>query len=142
MRIASVIIPLFCNAGISLADVHADFRRDVCEAFGGFTAVDVTGAWRDESSGVIFEDSSVRYDIAADWNSAQTGLLHDIAESYCDKARQLSLYVCDAHGAVSFAEPAPAESDYVKERRDAKAWKRTRAAARAFKFAQRESIAA
>lgn len=165
MRNASLILPLFDNDSRSLADLHTDLRRDLLDAFGGFTASDVTGAWRDESSGLEYVDDSIRYDVARDWAPRDVALLTDIAESYCGAARQLALCMIDPNGQVAFVHPpkAPAQGygaalvgavrklalaeeaetlTPYERRANGKARQKTRAAERAFKYAFRDQDAA
>jgi hypothetical protein len=137
MRSYQVTLPEFDNAGESLASVHGDFRRDLVETFGGFTAVNVSGSWRDARGGGIFEDTSVRYEVAADWSTPRAALLVDLVASYCVTARQLAIMVTDDTGESFLVEPvaetAPAyvddESAWQRARRH-KAEKRERQAAR------------
>lgn len=106
MREACIILPRLDNNGADLGAVHADFRAALCLAFGGATIAPVFGIWRDEKSGEVFEDESLEYRIAADWNPAERETLESLANVYGLKAGQLAVYVKHANGAVSIIEPA------------------------------------
>lgn len=111
MRNATLILPVRDNDGADLSALHAVLSLELCEAFGGFTARDVRGAWRDESDGRVYQDESTEYRIAADWNPAQRLALESIAARYCAEARQVCVYVEHANGAVSFIPPATYEAE-------------------------------
>ncbi|UTC29817.1 hypothetical protein BAJUN_01870 [Bajunvirus bajun] len=105
MRNASIILPARDNDGADLSPLHAILAAELCNTFGGFTASAVTGAWRDDTDGRIYQDESTEYRIAADWNPAQREALESIAARYCAEARQVVIYVQHANGAVSFVPP-------------------------------------
>jgi hypothetical protein len=119
MRNASIILPAHDNDGASLAALHAVLSLELCETFGGYTARDVRGAWRDESDGRVYQDESTEYRIAADWNPEQRLALESIAARYCAEARQVCLYLEHANGAVIFVEPAAYEAPAETARRTA-----------------------
>lgn len=105
MRNASIILPVRNNDGADLSALHAVLALELCNTFGGFTSSIVTGAWRDETDGKVYQDESTLYRIAADWNPAQREELESIAARYCAEAEQVCVYVEHANGAVSFVPP-------------------------------------
>lgn len=151
MHISSITLPMFDNAGASLASVHADLRRDLVEAFGGFSAMAIDGEWKDESTGITYAEPSTRYEVAADWTPRQLDTLRDLAESYRVASRQLAVMVTEpgSRGAYMVAAPEPAaewqddsamESRHERDARKVQV-KRDRRAQRALKHSFRYEAA-
>lgn len=145
MREAVLILPNADNAGESVSAVHTALSVAILEAFGGYSAADVRGAWRDESTGAVYSDESTEYRIAADWNPEQVDLLERLAARYGFAAGQIAVYVRHATGRVVFvpgADAADASDDStaraIRKQREAQARKAERLA----KFGAREAVAA
>lgn len=110
MRIASFILPLLDNDGASLATVHDTVKADLIQAFGGFTASMVQGGWRDEDTGVIYSDESVRYEVAADWaaNARLERRFENLCARFCREARQLAVFAVLPYGEAVLLSPKDA----------------------------------
>jgi hypothetical protein len=110
MRNASIILPNHDNDGADLSALHAVLSLELCETFGGYTARDARGAWRNETDNRVYQDASTEYRIAADWNPEQRLTLESIAARYGAEARQFCVYVEHANGAVVFVESVAYEA--------------------------------
>ncbi len=93
MKISSFTLPLRDNDGADVSAVHDRAENAILDAFGAFTKVPVSGAWRDEKSGEIYRDESARYEIGADWNPEQRQTLEDLAQSFGHEAGQIAVAV-------------------------------------------------
>ncbi len=69
MKIAYFLLPYNPQFDIAKQASHQHVRTRLLERFGGFTASLVEGAWKDEA-GKVHYDTSVKYEVAADWASA------------------------------------------------------------------------
>jgi hypothetical protein len=101
-REASLILPKADNQGEDLFIVHAMLRDSLLKAFGGFSQYEISGEWRDSTSGITYDDASFKYVIAARWNEGLRERLFSIAREYCRAAEQETVYVCDDSGEVHF----------------------------------------
>lgn len=104
MRIASVTLPVADNDGNSLADAHAALRSSLAEEFGGFTAINATGGWCDPSTGKVYVESVIRYDVAMEDSAVNRAKLADMATFYGHMARQIAMMITHAAGDVAFIE--------------------------------------
>ena len=74
--------------------------------FGGFTAVDSVGAWRDESTGKIYHEPGRQYLIAMEDSRVNRDKLESLAAFYGHMSGQITVMVTHADGAVSFVDVA------------------------------------
>jgi len=102
-RIATLTLPLCDNAGLRLTEVHRVLRSQLLEAFGGYTQSLVTGAWRGED-GKVYQDDSLKYEIAMDTGVSAGKKLVRIATVACGSARQECVMVQLASGVVHFVD--------------------------------------
>ena len=102
-RIATLTLPLRDNAGVQLQEVHKVLRTQLLEAFGGYTQSLVTGAWRGED-GKVYQDDSLKYEIAMDTGVSAGKKLVRIATVACASARQECVLVQLASGVVHFVD--------------------------------------
>jgi hypothetical protein len=91
MKLSSFILPQTSNNGESLLDIHSTLRAQLCDTFGGFTATETQGGWRD-SLGKVYVDRGWRYEVCL--APADSAKLDSIARFYGHMAGQLSVYVC------------------------------------------------
>jgi len=117
MRIASFILPLTDNDSKSLAAVHESVRADLIEAFGGFSAVEISGGWKDEETGKLYVESSVRYEIAADWSkldrAGKPRLLNrffNLCGRFCEEASQIVIFATAPDGECYMVAPGVTEA--------------------------------
>jgi hypothetical protein len=75
MQISTITLPRTSNLGDQLSVAHAFIRSDLLKHFGGYSEVDVRGAWRDPESGIVYIDKSVRYEIAGAWSQTNRSRL-------------------------------------------------------------------
>lgn len=108
MREATIILPVLDNAGASLEHVHASLAADLLEAFGGFTAATVYGAWKDADTGRVYQDESTEYRVSAEWVGRQEKRLINLAGQYARKAGQEAVYVRLPSGEVELYGPGEA----------------------------------
>lgn len=102
-RLATLTLPLRDNAGLQLREVHSVLRSQLLDAFGGYTQSLVTGAWRGED-GTVYQDDSLKYEIAMDTGVSAGKKLVEIARLACRDARQECVMVQLAAGNVVFVD--------------------------------------
>lgn len=102
-KTAVLILPLRDNAGLQLREVHSVLRSQLLDAFGGYTQSLVTGAWRGED-GTVYQDDSLKYEIAMDTGVSAGKKLVAIAAEACAAARQECVMVQLASGVVHFVD--------------------------------------
>jgi hypothetical protein len=103
-RIAFIILPLRDNQGRRTTEAHAALRDAVLGHFGGYTQTLVTGVWRNED-GVVFNDDSLKYEIAMDTGAGAGKKLVEIAAQACRDADQQCVVIQLASGVVHFITP-------------------------------------
>jgi hypothetical protein len=101
MNEGSIILPRYGNDGSSLVFAHAALRDRLLEAFGGLTASDGRGIWRDPS-GRVYDEPVTRYDVAMAPSNANVARLRDIAAELAKLASQEAVYVKSPTGSIDF----------------------------------------
>lgn len=99
MRVASIILPEYGNDGETLDDAHEYLQRLILDTFGGYSAQCIKGAWRDPATGMIYRDTSTRYDIAMEDHGLHYLWLEDTARTIGAIAHQLAIAVTYPNGA-------------------------------------------
>lgn len=102
LRIATITLPLRDNLGVRITEAHAALRTSVLDAFGGYTQTLVTGAWRSTEDGTIYQDDSLKYEIAMNTGPGHGQELVRIAKEACVAARQQCVMIVLASGVVHF----------------------------------------
>lgn len=87
MREVSFIMPSQFQSGYA----HTALRKALLEAFGGYTARRVDGAWLDDG-GKVTHDNSFRYTIAHIWTPSLRHKLIDIVMATGKHLRQQCVY--------------------------------------------------
>lgn len=108
-KTAVLILPLRDNAGVQLKEAHAALRTALLDAFGGYTQTLVTGAWKDDA-GKVYQDDSLKYEIAMGTGPADGMKLVEIARLACRDARQQCVMAQLAAGNVVFVDAKGAMS--------------------------------
>lgn len=98
---AMMILPIANNDGVGLELVHKQLKRELCKAFGGYTAQPVEGGWLDDE-GRLYEDKSIAYTVAM--GSTKWMALNNIAKRFCALAEQKCIYVRYPTGNVAFVK--------------------------------------
>lgn len=114
MKEAKIILPLFDNDGAALHREIEQIEYELLCEFGGYSAVNTRGAWRDQATGKVYHDSHVTYTLAARWDDlvdcgglVKADILLNIAAKAATIMRQVCIYVALPDG-VQFVEPAEA----------------------------------
>jgi hypothetical protein len=102
MRLATITLPIADNDGNPLNDVHAALQLDLIAQFGGFTAIDARGGWRDKSTGKVYAEPVTQYQIECEDSDA--GKLCDIAKFFGRMANQICMFVMMPTGNVGFID--------------------------------------
>lgn len=89
MREASFILPL--TDGPSWA--HTTAEDTLMHHFGGFSAGQVSGAWRDGPGGEVVRDTSIEYRVAAEWTNEKRNTFIGAALAAGREAGQDAVYV-------------------------------------------------
>ena len=110
MREAALILPLADNDGAPVASAHLYLQAALLGAFGGYTTTAVTGAWRDEATGLTYRDTSTEYRVAGAWEGDALARLQSIAARAAADAGQVCVYVRGPDGAVTFVPAAEGET--------------------------------
>jgi hypothetical protein len=105
MREARIILPKTDNRGLSLAAIHSRLALDLVDTFGGATAADTHGLWRN-GLGVLHVEDGTAYDVAVDDNPENVAKLRDIATAYGKAADQEAVYLRLPSGDVEIIETA------------------------------------
>ncbi len=93
MQIATIILPLYDNDGVSTEQIRSFCDIKLLKAFGGFTMDHADGAWINSDGKVIYEPVC-KYEIAADWSVyLNRKILYQIAKAFCIDARQECVFV-------------------------------------------------
>lgn len=103
LKIAFIILPLRNNHGERTTAAHDALRTAVLDNYGGYTQTLVTGVWRNED-GVVFNDDSLKYEIAMDTGAGAGKTLVAIAAQACRDADQQCVMIQVAAGRVSFVK--------------------------------------
>ena len=105
MQEAYIHLPEADNNGASLIEENCAVGELLLEAFGGYSAMEAKGAWRDPATGAVYIEPVSRIAVAADWNDpANVARMLEIAGAAADMMRQVCVYV-SLPGGVSFVEP-------------------------------------
>lgn len=115
MRIATLTLPKADNDGVALNDFHHALKLCLIDQFGGFSAVAIEGGWRDDSTGKVYAEPSIRYEVAMDATAGNRANLESLARFYGHATRQISVMVVHADGIVAFVDPTSAASINVLE---------------------------
>lgn len=108
MQEAYIHLPEADNDGLSLDQEATKVADMILEGFGGFTAQEAKGAWKDPDDGKLYIESVTRIAIAADWDDLRNvNRLLGIAQEAAALMRQVCVYVAFP-GDVRFVEPAKA----------------------------------
>jgi hypothetical protein len=91
--VATLILPCEDNKREPLTEVHNALKRELCELFGGFTAVPCYGGWIDEATGKYYEDRSFEYRVAMPKMECNDVVWDELAIRYGIRARLLSVYL-------------------------------------------------
>jgi hypothetical protein len=103
LKIAFIILPLRNDLGRKTTAAHGALRTAVLDNYGGYTQTLVTGVWRNED-GVVFNDDSLKYEIAMDTGAGAGKTLVSIAAQACRDADQQCVMIQVAAGRVSFVK--------------------------------------
>lgn len=96
MREGLIVLPLGVDK-----KTHKRLADLLLAAFGGFTAVEAWGKWRDPVTGVIYDEPVTQYVIAYEPNKDQDDELHAIADWVLANTTELAVYMRYADGNVS-----------------------------------------
>lgn len=100
-RLAQIVLPKADNDGKSLVWVHEMLQKRLCEAYGGFTAVDSYGGWIDPKDGKLYKEEGVLYSVAVrGFNDALA--LRKIAAWLLIEATQEAIFVVFGDGTIDF----------------------------------------
>ncbi len=102
LRVATIILPQTADERNVAA--HAQLIRNLMAHWGGYTQFHVTGAWRDEVTGVTHHDGSQRYDVAMVDTFTNRTTFRAIARVAGMEADQLSVFVTYPSGEVELIE--------------------------------------
>jgi hypothetical protein len=91
--VASIVLPKAGNAGEDLTAAHSFIKRELCRAFGGFTALDSFGGWIDPESGVEYLEAGVTYQTGMAATPENETALRSIAYRAGLMAEQLAMAV-------------------------------------------------
>ena len=83
---------------------HGILSSKLVDAFGGFTAIESRGAWRDPKSGVIFDEPVVQYVVAYEPNFKNNEDLAEIAKWVLTATDELAVYLRFADGDVKIID--------------------------------------
>lgn len=114
-REASFVLPNHDNRGDLIPSVHLRIQGELIDAFGGYSATQVSGQWRDAETGRVYSDSSTRYTVGAVWNDKLQRRFDAIAATGARIAGQVEVYTVDSSGVVAFVGPSshnPRAADY------------------------------
>lgn len=111
MRIATITLPIADNNGNALNDVHAALQLDLIAQFGGFTAIDARGGWRDESTGKVFAEPVTQYQIAA--KDSDSDKIRSIAQFFGRMAEQICMFVTLPNGEAEMIDSAFKVSEFA-----------------------------
>lgn len=109
LRLASITLPESDNGGQSLEDAHEYLRKLILDTFGGFTSYKAHGVWRDETTGVVWYDANVVYQIAMEDHGTNMQWLEDTARLIGATARQIAVAITYPNGVfkiIPTCEPA------------------------------------
>jgi hypothetical protein len=98
MREAVIILPVSYNDGKPMAAVHAWLRNKLCHVFGGFTAHEAVGGWKDPNGRVVIEPV-IRYVVGVEYDFDNDTLVN-IARDCRRMGNQDAVYVRSACGEV------------------------------------------
>lgn len=93
LKIAKITLPEQDNNGNSNDFAHNWLKRTLLQTFGGYTVVPVSGAWLDEASGNVYEDESLRYEVATNDDAFSISQIEQIADEAGRQAGQLAVAV-------------------------------------------------
>jgi len=113
LRMAYFGLPTSNNDGASLHDVHAALQSTLIDTWGGFSAFNGLGGWRDDATSKIFAEPTVGYYIAMPDDAGNRAKLLSVARFYGHMAQQLAVMVTYANGDVEFVDMAKNALDAV-----------------------------
>lgn len=107
MQEAYIHLPKADNLGNDLTAEAVKVGLALLDRFGGWTAMEAHGGWKDPATGQVYVEKVDRYAVAADWSDPTAGrdLLRIAAEAARDM-RQVCVYVAFPGGVV-FQPPKP-----------------------------------
>ncbi|MDR3562059.1 MAG: hypothetical protein P4N59_11575 [Negativicutes bacterium] len=104
MRIASFILPYHHPRGEArYTESHQYARCRLLETFGGYTTTETYGAWKD-GAGRVISDTSLRYDVAHDWQGADLKTFIAIARFTGSIEAQECVLIVDPWGNVTLPD--------------------------------------
>lgn len=93
MREASIVIPdPDTMGGHAIRRANINLRKNLCDAFGGYTLHKAQGAWRDETGQIVYDDNLV-YTVAMDDTAENKFKLRQLAEAAGVEAEQEVVYL-------------------------------------------------
>ena len=104
LRSAAFILPRNDNDGCDLADVHLALQSTLVDTFGGFTALESRGGWRDPSNGRLYVEPGLLYQIGMEDSAECRAQLESIALFYGHMAKQICIMVQHANGEIIFVD--------------------------------------
>jgi hypothetical protein len=117
LREARIVMPHFQS--VKSHEAHLRLRNMLCEAFGGFTAFDGQGGWRDPSGKVVHDNVTI-YDVAMDGsrtNGSSYDTLIGIAVDAGRALDQQEVYVRYCNGNVDLIKVLSDEERHDKQAR-------------------------
>lgn len=93
MHLAQIVLPKAGNKGEDLSAAHAFIRRELCQAFGGFTALDSFGGWIDPDTGTEYLEPGITYQTGMADTQENVAFLRWIAKDAGIMAGQLAMAI-------------------------------------------------
>lgn len=91
--LGSIVLPKLGNEGEDLSAAHMLIKRELCRAFGGFTALDSFGGWIDPETGVEYLEAGITYQTGMENTPENETALRSIAYRAGLMAKQLAMAV-------------------------------------------------
>jgi hypothetical protein len=100
----TLTVPIKDNDGKSLRDEVEIVKAAILKLAGGYTLVSVLGTWLDETTGIVYKDTSVKVEVIVD-HFAQVEDLQFCCRDWCSLLRQHSLLTTWEGVGVNFWSP-------------------------------------
>ena len=100
----TIVLPTSDNDGHSTRAAIARIQAEILDIAGGYSESTQTGVWRDEDTGKVYRDKSIRL-VTTVTPEQDIRLAHRLP-AWCAWLRQLCLYTHTTPVVASFVEPA------------------------------------
>lgn len=105
MKEAKLILPQYDNSGNPLNAQRVRIESSLLDHFGGYSATQSVGVWRDPKTNKTYHEESITYVITADWSDvANADHLRWIAQNAAESIAQECIYMALPDG-VEFIQP-------------------------------------